>query len=188
MPIRPLKPNRRGSMPSASELNRLQATMQKHDRISGGRNTRMANMATGIMIADTSPHEFRARITGAPGGPGGDAYPFQEVFDDGAGNFEDNLNGLSGTVAGSQLTTPAYEENGLTSVATGTIVWLRPAADGASFLFSFNAGAGGTSGPPCCSGFTGTKTLVTSVVCSAGVLTVTTQIFTWQDGLLKTVV
>jgi hypothetical protein len=72
------------------------------------------------------------KIAGAPGGTGGNAYPWQELQELTAGGWIPRVR------SGTATADPAYELNGSTASLTGKIVraWRDPASNEVRFLWS----------------------------------------------------
>ncbi len=101
------------------------------------------------------------------GAPTGTAYGWTEQFQDTAGVFTDDPNGRTGTVTD----TPAYMADGSTTVPDDTIC--EAVIHYAGWLIAW----------PISGGFTGTKSVVTSVACSgSSSLRVTTEIWNFENG------
>ena len=133
----------------------------------------LASDGQGGLILQSPPGWFVAKITGSFTSGGATYYTWaeQEPKEDGTG-YRNIPNGKTG----SSTANWAREINGATSVATNTIVLMRPVivtqagGAGKTQLHEFTVGGGG--GTPV------SQTVVTAVTCSNGNLTVTTKTLT----------
>lgn len=134
---------------------------------------KLANDGNNLVLQAGDGGWFVAKITGSFTASGATYYTWkeQEPKEDGTG-YRDIPNGKAGTSTSNW----AREMNGATSVATNTIVQMRPVivtkagGAGKTQLHEFMVGGGG--GTPV------SQTVVTAVTCSNGTLTVTTKTLT----------
>lgn len=137
----------------------------------------LANDGQGGLILQAPPPWFVAKITGSFTASGATYYTWaeQEPKEDGTG-YRNIPNGKAGTSTANW----AREINGATSVATNTIVLMRPVivtqagGAGKTQLHEFTVGGGG--GTPL------TQTVVTDVTCSGSTLVVTKKTLTIPGG------
>lgn len=131
----------------------------------------LANDGQGGLILQAPPPWFVAKITGSFTASGATYYTWaeQEPKEDGTG-YRNIPNGKTGTSTANW----AREINGSTSVATNTIVLMRPVivtqagGAGKTQLHEFTVGGGSPV----------SQVVVTGVTCSNGTLTVTTKTLT----------
>ncbi len=153
---------RAGSQPSARKLNDLAESARRANRVGGapGLAVRTGPMGTHYFPTGsvrimarltTSPHDLDcfaysgADVCNAESGGSGDycatlGYGWEQVTDDGCGNFETLTDGLVGTYC----SLAAYEMNGRRA-PTGKIVELIPNAFQTGYLFSWQ----GLQAPAC---------------------------------------
>ena len=134
----------------------------------------LASDGQGALVLQAPPGWFVAKITGSFTAASNTYYTWaeQEPKEDGTG-YRAIPNGKTGTSTANW----AREINGTTSVATNTIVLMRPiivtkaGGAGKTQLHEFAVGGGG-------GGASVSQTVVTAVTCSNGNLTVTTKTIT----------
>jgi hypothetical protein len=142
--------------------------------VSASPDFRLTNDGTNLVLSPGSGGWFVAKITGSFTAASNTYYTWaeQEPKEDGTG-YRAIPNGKTGTSTANW----AREINGTTSVATNTIVLMRPVivtkagGAGKTQLHEFAVGGGG-------GGASVSQTVVTAVTCSNGSLTVTTKTIT----------
>ena len=145
--------------------------------VSASPEFRLTNDGSNLVLAPGGGGWFVAKITGSFTSGGATYYSWaeQEPKEDGTG-YRNIPNGKTG----SSTANWAREINGATSVATNTIVLMRPVivtqagGAGKTQLHEFTVGGGGGGG----GGTPVSQTVVTAVTCSNGTLTVTTKTLT----------
>ena len=145
--------------------------------VSASPDFRLTNDGSNLVLSPAGTGWFVAKITGSFTASGATYYTWaeQEPKEDGTG-YRNIPNGKTGTSTANW----AREINGSTSVATNTIVLMRPVivtkagGAGKTQLHEFTVGGGG--GTPL------TQTVVTDVTCSGSTLVVTKKTLTIPGG------
>src|SRR5579859_1913774 len=123
MSIRPITRVEPGGQLSARELNRAFSEIERASTLTATAPVQVHRSATGYHIFYDGFYRFPAKITGRYG----NAYAFVEQQLIAPGYYVDMPpnTGRRGGVAGGNLVTPAYEDNGNTGVPVGTVVWME---------------------------------------------------------------